>query len=142
MWFRYLLLCCMFLLLILAGSKGYNFQQSDWSKSPDLDYATNRTSANYYGTSAEWYRVNKFDGFYLIDNDYYLPIEIYDKIKTGNKVLIGVDYYCQLAICAPIVPSVIRRYNYSNGEVYYFELYITGNSQLIWSMIPEKGRDD
>jgi len=129
-------LCFIFALSTLTGWQGYNFLQSDWSKISDIDYATNKTAANYYDGGVEWYRFGSFKYFvqYKENNvKYYVPVEINKKLKKGETVRIGVDYYAMMPISAELLPASVRRLDYWHGQVYVFTLEKHGKS-IYWKL--------
>ena len=133
MLFRYLLYILILAVSILVGWKGYSSQQSDWSKTPLLDFATNKTVANYYGAECEWYRTTHFKRFYTL-KDMFVPERIGKKLLTGDTLRIGFDYYTLMAFCLPITPPHIKKQNFSSGQVYYYEVYLQ-DSLIVWSEI-------
>lgn len=104
--------------------------QSDWSKTPKLDYATNSTVANYFGADSKRYQLRDFERFY--NWGLLVPDVVGTRLLEGDTISVGVDYYGSLGICAKMIPSqVLQKIDIAKGEVKYFRVFIK-NKQLTW----------
>jgi len=112
------------LICLYLGNNGYNICQSDWSRTPKLDFATNRSVADYYGADCSWWRITNTDS-------------IKKYLATHESMTVGLDYYAATGVCRSIVPGdLLRQYFVSlmSGNVHYFKVR-KSKGGLMWEIL-------
>jgi len=91
-----------------------------------VDYSTNKYVANYYsGGDAKYFRHHRL-------------LEIDQRVKNGEHVLLGLDYYALIYGLMPegLLKDKQIQKDLLNGKVYVFEVY--ADSVLYWKDLLNK----
>jgi len=109
--YLYCLLLFMLVIFFQKNHKGFAEIVSDW-RGVRVDYSTNAVVCNYYGGQSKWLRQRSWD-------------EIMSRLKAGEALTFGIDYYALYPISRPLIPvEILKRADtvIRKGGVFVYKL--------------------